>query len=441
MPRNGAGTMSLPTGNPVVTNTPIDSVVHNNTNTDLALGISNSVSNDGQTTILANLPMSGFRHTNVGAGLARTDYATVGQIQDAGSIWGGTAGGTADTLTLTLSPAISAYSVGQVFRFISGASPNATTTPTINVNSVGNLTFKRRNGTAVVAGDIPATTEIEFLYNGSNAILLNTVSVNANLTGPITSVGNATAIASQVGTGSTFVMSANPTIANAIIKPAAGTATLQLNDGVPTSTSLITLSSTLMTIANNVLPIVMNANTNGGNTVQLTLETNGNVKLNNNLGLGATSASTSGTGITFPATQSLSSNANTLDDYEEGAWTPALKFGNAQVGMSASNTGSYVKIGSMVIAQALLTITTKGSSTGPASISGLSFTSSASNYTPGTISSLAAVTYTGSYYVSLSSSSTIANLTQVTEAGVVSNMAETNFANGSSFGITIVYFA
>jgi len=32
----------------------------------------------------------------------------------------------------------------------------------------------------------------------------------------------------------------------------------------------------------------------------------------------------SGIGITFPATQTASSNANTLDDYEEGTWTPRL---------------------------------------------------------------------------------------------------------------------
>ena len=41
------------------------------------------------------------------------------------------------------------------------------------------------------------------------------------------------------------------------------------------------------------------------------------------LGLGATSPS-SGTGIAFPATQNASSDANTLDDYEEGTWTPTL---------------------------------------------------------------------------------------------------------------------
>lgn len=48
---------------------------------------------------------------------------------------------------------------------------------------------------------------------GGNAA---TVTTNANLTGPITSVGNATAIASQTGTGSTFAMSASPTFTGTI---------------------------------------------------------------------------------------------------------------------------------------------------------------------------------------------------------------------------------
>jgi hypothetical protein len=52
----------------------------------------------------------------------------------------------------------------------------------------------------------------------------------------------------------------------------------------------------------------------------------------------------SGTGITFPATQSASTNANTLDDYEEGTWTPTTSQG---VGLSVS-TAYYRKIGNLV---------------------------------------------------------------------------------------------
>jgi len=61
------------------------------------------------------------------------------------------------------------------------------------------------------------------------------------------------------------------------------------------------------------------------------------------IGVGGATAAASGAGITFPATQSASSDANTLDDYEEGTWTPGvsgLTF-NAVYGM-------YRKIGSCV---------------------------------------------------------------------------------------------
>jgi hypothetical protein len=51
MPRNGSGVYSLPAGNPVVTGTQISSTTHNNTNTDMANALTQSLSADGQTTM------------------------------------------------------------------------------------------------------------------------------------------------------------------------------------------------------------------------------------------------------------------------------------------------------------------------------------------------------------------------------------------------------
>jgi hypothetical protein len=51
--------------------------------------------------------------------------------------------------------------------------------------------------------------------------------------------------------------------------------------------------------------------------------------------------------ITFPATQSASADANTLDDYEEGTWTPNQGSGLTVVG-AFSSSGSYTKIGRQV---------------------------------------------------------------------------------------------
>jgi hypothetical protein len=62
------------------------------------------------------------------------------------------------------------------------------------------------------------------------------------------------------------------------------------------------------------------------------------------IGVGGATASASGSGISFPATQSASSDANTLDDYEEGTFTPTF----TNLGAGATKSGAYVKVGRMV---------------------------------------------------------------------------------------------
>jgi hypothetical protein len=68
----------------------------------------------------------------------------------------------------------------------------------------------------------------------------------------------------------------------------------------------------------------------------------------NTIGVGGTGASTSGSGITFPATQSASTNVNTLDDYEEGTWTPTVVYNTVNTPTFSNQTGRYTKIGSIV---------------------------------------------------------------------------------------------
>jgi hypothetical protein len=83
-----------------------------------------------------------------------------------------------------------------------------------------------------------------------------------------------------------------------------------------------------------------------------------------------------GTGITFPATQNASTNANTLDDYEEGTFTPSITFGGNAVGITyGTRVGRYTKIGNCVTFNLYCPMTNKGSSTGIFNIIGLPFTS------------------------------------------------------------------
>lgn len=81
--------------------------------------------------------------------------------------------------------------------------------------------------------------------------------------------------------------------------------------------------------------------------------------------------------IAFPSTQSASTGANTLDDYEEGSWTPTIEGNTGASGQTyAVQVGRYVKIGKMVYVQFLVKLSAKGTLTGTVVyVRGLPFTS------------------------------------------------------------------
>jgi hypothetical protein len=97
----------------------------------------------------------------------------------------------------------------------------------------------------------------------------------------------------------------------------------------------------------------------------------------NILSLAGGSTSATGTGIAFPSTQSASSDANTLDDYEEGTWTPALQ-GSSTAGTYTYDTdrtgGNYTKIGNTVFIRGVIRVSgTTSAGSGSAQITGLPF--------------------------------------------------------------------
>ena len=94
----------------------------------------------------------------------------------------------------------------------------------------------------------------------------------------------------------------------------------------------------------------------------------------NGVGLGGSTPS-SGTGIAFPATQSASSDANTLDDYEEGTFTPVWlgTLSNPTATFSVQ-LGRYTKIGNLVYVTVRLDNATYSGGSGGLTIGGLPFT-------------------------------------------------------------------
>ena len=82
--------------------------------------------------------------------------------------------------------------------------------------------------------------------------------------------------------------------------------------------------------------------------------------------------STASKGVYLGVTSATASNL--LDDYEEGTFTPVLGFGGGATGMAYTQQyGSYTKIGNMVHIKMRVHLSSKGSSTGDATITGFPF--------------------------------------------------------------------
>jgi hypothetical protein len=85
--------------------------------------------------------------------------------------------------------------------------------------------------------------------------------------------------------------------------------------------------------------------------------------------------------LAFPATQNPSADPNTLDDYEEGTFTPSLQCSTTNptgVAVSAAS-GSYTKVGNKVSFTCQLILTSKGSGgVGTCRLGGLPFAASGS---------------------------------------------------------------
>jgi hypothetical protein len=134
---------------------------------DLADGIEACWKRDGGNQPSADLPMNAKKFTGVANASARTHFAAAGQVADSVLMWAGTSSGN-DTITASVSPAITAYAAGQTFRFKAGGTN--TGAATININSVGAKSIKKGadGATDPAAGDITAGGVYIIVYDGTN---------------------------------------------------------------------------------------------------------------------------------------------------------------------------------------------------------------------------------------------------------------------------------
>lgn len=168
MALNGSGVAAIDSaGQPVVASTLITSAAFNALTADLATMISTCIMKDGQQTLTQNIPFNNKKITGLAAATARTDGASIATIQDGTGVFipAGSVGGTADAITLTPSPAITAYAQGQCFRFI--AIGTNTLNVTVNVSGVGVVAVAKNIVVALVPGDITSGHMVTLVYDGT----------------------------------------------------------------------------------------------------------------------------------------------------------------------------------------------------------------------------------------------------------------------------------
>jgi len=172
MSRNGSGTYSLPAGNPVVTGTTIASTWANNTLSDIASALTDSVAADGQTAMTGNLNLNSNKIVNLATPTLSTDAVTKAYAD-------ALVGGAGSFTTLTSSGATT---------FTANTASTSTTTGTAVIT--GGLGVSGRINAANFDGIVGANTAAAGSFTTLSATGVTTVQAGTAALPAITTTGD-----------------------------------------------------------------------------------------------------------------------------------------------------------------------------------------------------------------------------------------------------------
>jgi len=209
------------------TGTVTSTMIANGTIVDADINASAAIARTKIANPTADVSNGGFKITSLGTPTDNTDASTKAYVDTSIANLVAGAPATLDTLDEI------AAAIADTGNF----------SDTVVLKSGSTMTGNLAMGTNKVTGLGTPTTSTDAATKG----YVDTVTVApSNLTGPITSVGSATSVAAQTGTGSTFVMNTSPTL----VTPVLGVATATSINGttIPSSKTLVATDSTAFVV-------------------------------------------------------------------------------------------------------------------------------------------------------------------------------------------------
>ena len=257
---NGSGTFLInSTGQPVVANTVISATVFNALTADLASGLTNCITKDGQSTPTANIPMGSNKITGLAVGTLASDAANLGQVQTTAAKLITSVSGV-DTVTGIMSPTLTAYAAGQLFYFVAaGANTGAVT---LNIDGLGAKAVTRDGASALAAGDINSGEVVVVIYDGTRFQMINAANSfgNTTINGTLTVTGNTAlqanvSITSTLSVGGTFAVTGAATLGSTLAVtgksdlPTVSTASVNAAVAAITTATVTNLTATSASVA------------------------------------------------------------------------------------------------------------------------------------------------------------------------------------------------
>lgn len=258
-------------------------------------------------------------------------------------------GGSADAYTFTMSSQVIAYTDGLTLRAnFTSALKNATTTPVINVNGLGNKSIVNQDGTALTVGDLIGT--VDLVYNTTAGKFLF---ASGGVASRAAAAASATAAASSATSAASSASSASSsaTAASGSATSASGSASAASTSESNASTSASSASTSATAAASSASSASTSASTASTAATNASSSASSASTSATNAASSASAASTSASAAAASATAAAAS-ATTAAGYAaalSGTSTTSLAIATGSKSFTAS-TGKQWTAGQFLIA-------------------------------------------------------------------------------------------